>query len=318
MEHSNSEIIEKQRIVFITFMQDVVRTYRKNTREKRKVVDYSRNDVTNLRADINKYLEKHKSVDEDKAKTIGFTTLLGYVEICQHEHKELKYREYILNSCAKYIDIEPKYRDFRHYVERSKDRLRLSGYSTNHLIYPYKKPDDTINKELKSFDYKEMSYELLSTLDKNQIDRYIKFYLKEVDDIKSNDKANFWLGVLLLCKRQYYLVIKRLEKCIDLNPIDEEYHYNLALAKFKGRIPFILKSKEIESIGVDIMNAINLNPDKRKFYELQYIIQEEFYKKRSLRPHYDEISLAYIDTFDQDEIERNRLLDALNIIDFFN
>lgn len=309
MKYSNSDIIEKQRLVFISFMEEVAKTY-----GRRKIINYSRDDIKSLRIRINNFLNEEKQTDEENVKTIGFTTLKGYVEICQDTNKELKYREYVLNLCAKYIKVFPKYKDFRNYVERSKDLLKLSDFATNDLIYSPKKKTDEINKNVNSFDYEEMSYELLSNLDDDEVNLYIKYYQTETDDLKINEEANFWLGILQLQKKEYFLSIQYFKKCIDLNPINDEYHYNLALAKFKGRHPSRLSNKEIKDIEVDLMNAFNLNPNKRKFYELKYIIQEVFYKGDVDQD--DKIDLEDIER--EQKREQKRMLNILQLQNFFN
>ncbi|MBC8755980.1 tetratricopeptide repeat protein [Kordia sp. YSTF-M3] len=312
MEYSNSDISEKQRLVFISFMEEIAKTY-----GKRKIMDYSPKDIKNLCSGINNFLEKNKNVDENKAKTIGFTTLKGYVEICQDENKELKYREYILNICSKYIGVFPKYKDFRNYIERSKNVLKLSNYKTNHLIYPYQNHNESKSIEIKVFDFNEISYELIENLNENGIKAHIKYYLKKVDEKEFDDKVNFWLGVLLLHNKQYRRAIKHLEESIDLNPDNEEYHYNLALAKFKGKRPSNLNKETANSVENDIKNAINLNPHKRKFQILAAIIREDYHNRRLYYYQWKEVRLEDLDYLEKDEIEFNRLLRLINLPDYY-
>lgn len=312
MKYSDSEIENAQRSIFNLFLDDLAKTYTK----RKKFTSYTGKDLKALHKELNDYLINKKK-DEDDLVSIGYNTLKDYQKICKNVEERFRYNVNFLNALVGYIDHPNPYDNYDHYVERNKVFIKLKDVETSDLIYSRSKSKRE-NDSSNTFDYMELSYELLPTLNEKQIGRYIKFYLKEVDDIKFNDKANFWLGVLLLHKRQYYHALKYLEKSIDLNPINEEYHYNLALAKFKGRIPFILRSHEIESIEIDLINAVNLNVDKRKFYELQYIIQENFYQKRSLRYPHGEISLTYLNSFKKDEIELQRLLDILKLPDFFN
>lgn len=161
-----------------------------------------------------------------------------------------------------------------------------------------------------------MSYDSLADLEVVQVNDYIKHLSRK--QIKKRVENRFWLGVLLLQKCKYYKVIKHLGKCIDLNLGNEEYHYNLALAKFKGRRPFFLKGNEIKDVEVDITNAINLNPTKRKFYFLRFIIQKDYYKRRGFRITDEEILQEDLDAYTIDEIEHTRLLNTLNLPHNFN
>ncbi|MBC8755981.1 tetratricopeptide repeat protein [Kordia sp. YSTF-M3] len=311
MRYSDLEIGKAQRDVFISFMQEIVRTHAK----RKKVTDYTEDDIKDLHKELNKFLKDNKVPEIDRPKTVGFTTLKGYVDICKDENKILKYREYVLNLCSKYIDNFPKYKDFRNYIARRKDSLGFSKYEIRELTYPYKPPINESKQFISasSSSYEELSLELRSKLNENEISIHIQYHSNEIKKNPNDDIHHYWLGVLLLQIKQYDAAINHLNKSIEINSTNEEYYYNLALAKFKGKRPSRLKMDEIMDILQSLNTAIRMNNKKAKFYRLKQIINKDYFEKKGLKVPAKVIELKAIKRLDQDPFELKRLMVLLNL-----
>ena len=260
--------------IFKAFLDDVILEDKEN---KGKIFeDYVKHDFERLSRIINRKLQKED--DDEKERKIAWQTFRDYKAIYNGE-KTLKYSKYKLDILAYFIG----YSSYRHYVEGKKVSLGFECYNAKDLIYGRKK---STYKSKKNYDAKEnfenLSYETLSHLNDEQIKIYTQHFSIQVRSNPADDNAFFWLGVLLLKRKQYKSAIAYFTKSIEINPINSEYYYNLGLAMFKGKRPFRLKMDEITAILENLKTAIHLNSGKAKYYCLKYILNEDYFKRCGL------------------------------------
>ncbi|WP_298511189.1 tetratricopeptide repeat protein [uncultured Kordia sp.] len=159
----------------------------------------------------------------------------------------------------------------------------------------------------------DLSYKLISKLTKLEVSKYIADLSKKSQENINNDSIFFWLGVLLMERKRFDAAIICFKKAIELNPTSDEYYYNLALSKFKGKHPFRLHFNEIIEILEDVDMSISINDKKSKYYRLKHLIHEDFFKRRGLQVREKVIELQAVDRLEKNISELQRLCRLLNI-----
>ena len=284
--------------VFKTFMDDVIIKDRERF-PKKSFGEYTEGEFRSLSS---KVLEK----EEVELKGFSPSTLKKYAHLYQ-EKKGVKfsYQKNKMDALAHFIDHE----SFESYVEEVKEKMGYGDYDTSALIY-YRIIEDTLDKEA-------LSYEKLSVLGEDQQNNQIQYF---TDKIKRgngmDDHAYFWSGILFLQRKQYATALALFKKSIAVDPTNEEYYYNLALAKFKGKRPFRLALHEIRDILDDLNVAIQLNSKQVKFYCLKKLIREDYFLRRGLSIPKEASETSIEGKLENNDIELDRLKRTLNLASY--
>ena len=283
---------EKQLEVFKNFMDDVVSSYRQRKGfTKRSFKNFQKKDFEDFSNHIKDNMEGETEIKPSTIKSYRYM----YIE---KEGYPLRYSKRVMDYLAEYLS----FLDFRAYVDNLKEKIGYKDYRTSMLIVYGK-------KEAK----KAMSYSLFNTLNTTELNEYIQYYISKIKRYPKNDINYYWLGVLLLKINQYNLAIQHLKRSIEINPLEEEYYYNLALAEFRGRRPFCLQMEEIKNILRLLNMALDINSKKAKFYRLKSIINKDYFKRRGLSVPEKVVELQAVNRLNQDPIELKRLIELINI-----
>ncbi|WP_108808057.1 tetratricopeptide repeat protein [Aquimarina spinulae] len=256
---------ESQFDVFVYFFDTIAKKHTPNKSFK----DY-------IERDINRLIERLQEKTKEK---IGRTTIVNYRDrYNKKEGEKFTYLKSYLDILAQYID----YSSYENFIKENKAFWGLEKYRAEELILSKgnKKKHQSSTDEKRH--YKKLSYKKLSNLTPKEIVKYTQSFLAQTKSESSNDKTLFWLGVLLLSQNQYEESIMYIKESIKINPIDDEYHYNLALAMFKGKRPFRLKMNEIKEIQTSLKTAIRINNKKEKYHCLKHLITQDYFRRSGL------------------------------------
>ncbi|MDC8003103.1 tetratricopeptide repeat protein [Aureisphaera galaxeae] len=286
---------DAQLAMFKVFMDEVISEDLKSS-PKKLFKDYKKGGFERISRKVKKVIPEN----EDDYSTIGWTTLRNYRESYVGS-APLTYAKKKMNGLAFFIGFE----SYEAFVDKVKNAVVGNKYKTADLII-YRTGNKGGKREEK------FSYEIISKLSKNEVFQHIDALTRKKVVKRKDPIFIFWLGVLYLKWGSYDKAVENLLQCIELNPINEEYYYNLALAKFNGKCPFRLSIDEIQEIRSHLGTALDLNPHKRKFYLLQCIIKEDFYKRQGLMA-----PIGYkpneLKNLAEDEIEEKRIYQLLDI-----
>lgn len=282
-----------QLIVFKSLMDEVVKKYLNGAATRlfgecrQKDFDRISEEVTKLANETGEY------------ESIGASTIKRYKQMYLGNTK-LNYGKFTMNSLAFYIDFE----SYETYLDSIKNFLGYDLYETKDLI-TYKVSEDKEDGKI--------SFEKILKFGREELQEHIHTFSVHVQKNDKDNESYFWLGVLLMERKRFDAATTCFEKALELNPTENEYYYNLALSKFKGKRPFRLHFNEIIEILEDVDSAISFNKKKMKFYDLKVFIQEDFFKRRGLSIPKDEIEYYPENDINIDLTEQKRLCRLLNI-----
>lgn len=80
----------------------------------------------------------------------------------------------------------------------------------------------------------------------------------------------------------YDQAVNALEKAVSLLSEEGDSYFYLAVAKMKGKRPYLQTLSTIKSVVQCLETALSIEPCGRYYY-LLYLIQKDFYEKKRLR-----------------------------------
>lgn len=126
------------------------------------------------------------------------------------------------------------------------------------------------------------SHSTVSTMNDAQINKFILSYKMALTQHPSNKNLNIATGLCLLKLGKYEQAINAFETA-QLNGFDDaNSFFYCAIARLKGRRPFLCQRTDIEKIENDIMVALSISPSSQHYYFLS-IIRKDFYARKCLK-----------------------------------
>ncbi|MEM8999743.1 MAG: hypothetical protein AAGB24_05720 [Bacteroidota bacterium] len=172
---------------------------------------------------------------------------------------------------------------------------------------------DFVNDIDVNLSLEQISYNELALLDRERKSRLIKQFVAYPERRNRNALQLFWLAVLLLEQQQYATAVKFLDDALEIDPVNAECHYNVALAKFNGQQPFRRRMDEINSILYHLDLAIQLNPQNVKFYYLKAFINRDYFLRRGLKSPKNVLIPSFLTKTEEDGIELKRTAKLLGV-----
>lgn len=127
-------------------------------------------------------------------------------------------------------------------------------------------------------------------------------------------EAQLALGLFYLENKAYQFAIPQLKKVIDIDPMNADTYFYLAIALLGGKRPFSQLTPTIKSVCQQLSLAESIEP-KAIYYYLHAFVTFDFYKRKFLN-----VSPSYQFLLDQARIfgitkqDENELFDMLKIL----
>ena len=116
-----------------------------------------------------------------------------------------------------------------------------------------------------------------------EINKYIKAYQNFLKNHEGKSPEVFTaMGICHLKNGMYDQAVNALEKAVSLLSEEGDSYFYLAVAKMKGKRPYLQTLSTIKSVVQCLETALSIEPCGRYYY-LLYLIQKDFYEKKRLR-----------------------------------
>lgn len=123
------------------------------------------------------------------------------------------------------------------------------------------------------------SLHTLAKMSLPQVNKYISTYRTTIVEHPNNIDINTSIGMCFLKLKKYDQAIEIFEKAQNNNVEDATPFFYSAIARLKGRKPFLCSRQEIDAMETDIQAAISINPCGQYYYFLAYIGWDYFKRK---------------------------------------
>jgi Tetratricopeptide repeat. len=123
------------------------------------------------------------------------------------------------------------------------------------------------------------SFNSLSNMPLPQINKYMNTYKAAAIENPEHSGVNASLGLCFLKLKKYDQAIEFFEKAQADNFEDATPFFYAAVARLKGRKPFLCQRTDIDQMETDINAAISIEPSAEQYYFLSYIGRDYFKRK---------------------------------------
>lgn len=123
------------------------------------------------------------------------------------------------------------------------------------------------------------SFNALASLPLPQVNKYMATYKNAAAEHPENKDVNTSIGMCFLRLKQYDQAIAYFEKGKADNFEDATPFFYAAVARLKGRKPFLCSRPEIDAMETDINSALSIAPAPEQYYFLSYIGRDYFKRK---------------------------------------
>lgn len=123
------------------------------------------------------------------------------------------------------------------------------------------------------------SFSALSALTPPQVNKYMATYKSAAVENPGNKDVNTSIGMCFLKLKQYDQALAYFEKGKADNFEDATPFFYAAVARLKGRKPFLCSRPEIDAMETDINSAVSIAPAPEQYYFLSYIGRDYFKRK---------------------------------------
>lgn len=122
------------------------------------------------------------------------------------------------------------------------------------------------------------------------VNKHIASYKNAVAEHPDNIDANLAIGLCFLKLKKYDQALEALERAQADNFENAAPFYYAAVARLKGRKPFLCNRTEINQIETDINAAMSIEPSADQYYLLSYI-GRDYFKRKCLKhePAWEEL-----------------------------
>ena len=94
-------------------------------------------------------------------------------------------------------------------------------------------------------------------------------------------ELNASLGVCYVSLGLFDKAIPLLEKAIDLNPANADSYYMAAVARLRGKSPYMAKRDDINKV-IELLNAANMVAPKAIYFYLLGFVKEKYFEAKYL------------------------------------
>ena len=123
------------------------------------------------------------------------------------------------------------------------------------------------------------SFHSLSSMPLPQVNKYMATYKVAAAKYPTHNGVNASIGLCFLKLKQYEQALVYFERAQADNFEDATPFFYAAVARLKGRKPFLCSRPEINQIESDINAAISIEPSAEKYYFLAYVGHDYFKRK---------------------------------------
>ena len=123
------------------------------------------------------------------------------------------------------------------------------------------------------------SFRALSNMPLPQVNKYMASYRAAAAEHPNHNDVNTSIGMCYLKLKKYDQAIEAFEKAQADNFEDATPFFYAAVARLKGRKPFLCSRPEIDAIETDVNAASSIDPKAEQYYFLSYIGRDYFKRK---------------------------------------
>jgi tetratricopeptide (TPR) repeat protein len=140
------------------------------------------------------------------------------------------------------------------------------------------------------------SFKNLAAMPLPQVNKYMAAYQSASAEHPDNNDVNASVGLCFLRLKKYDQALNYLEKAQADNFEDATPFFYAAVARLKGRKPFLLNRQEIDQIMTDIEAAMSIEPKAEQYYFMSYI-KRDYFKRKFLNttPSWEEYMQEAVD-----------------------
>lgn len=140
------------------------------------------------------------------------------------------------------------------------------------------------------------SFKNLAAMPLPQVNKYMAAYQAASAEHPDNNDINAAVGLCFLRLKKYDQALNYLEKAQADNFEDATPFFYAAVARLKGRKPFLLNRQEIDQIMTDIEAAMSIEPKAEQYYFMSYI-KRDYFKRKFLNttPSWEEYMQEAVD-----------------------
>lgn len=140
------------------------------------------------------------------------------------------------------------------------------------------------------------SFKNLAAMSLPQVNKYMAAYQSASAEHPDNNDVNASVGLCFLRLKKYDQALNYLEKAQADNFEDATPFFYAAVARLKGRKPFLLNRQEIDQIMTDIEAAMSIEPKAEQYYFMSYI-KRDYFKRKFLNttPSWEEYMQEAVD-----------------------
>jgi tetratricopeptide (TPR) repeat protein len=140
------------------------------------------------------------------------------------------------------------------------------------------------------------SFKNLAAMPLPQVNKYMAAYQSASAEHPDNNDINAAVGLCFLRLKKYDQALNYLEKAQADNFEDATPFFYAAVARLKGRKPFLLNRQEIDQIMTDIEAAMSIEPKAEQYYFMSYI-KRDYFKRKFLNttPSWEEYMQEAVD-----------------------
>lgn len=126
------------------------------------------------------------------------------------------------------------------------------------------------------------SFHAMSSMPLPQVNKYLATYKTTASEHPDHNGVNASIGMCFLRLKKYDQAISFFEKAQADNFEDATPFFYAAVARLKGRKPFLCSRQEIDAIEADINAAISIEPKAEHYYFLSYI-GRDYYRRKFIK-----------------------------------
>lgn len=123
------------------------------------------------------------------------------------------------------------------------------------------------------------SFHSLSGMPLPQVNKYMATYRAAASEHPEHNGVNASIGLCFLKLKKYDQALEAFEKAQADNFEDATPFFYAAVARLKGRKPFLCSRLEIDQMEIDLNAAISIAPSAEQYYFLSYIGRDYFKRK---------------------------------------
>jgi tetratricopeptide (TPR) repeat protein len=140
------------------------------------------------------------------------------------------------------------------------------------------------------------SFKNLAAMPLPQVNKYMAAYQSASAEHPDNNDINASVGLCFLRLKKYDQALNYLEKAQADNFEDATPFFYAAVARLKGRKPFLLNRQEIDQIMTDLEAAMSIEPKAEQYYFMSYI-KRDYFKRKFLNttPSWEEYMQEAVD-----------------------